>query len=63
MYDALGRESEKIAALYSLSLLQRCDTDRAAKVLEPYRNSEDETVRQRISLLDRLRAVRGETNA
>ena len=63
MYDALGRESEKIAALYSLSLLQRCDTDRAAKVLEPYRNSEDETVRQRISLLDRLRAVWGETTA
>lgn len=58
-YRALDNPGEQTAALYALSVLERCDTERAAAVLEPFRDSADETIRERIRLLDRLKAVKG----
>ncbi len=54
-------KSEKTASLYSLAVLDRVDTIRAERILEPFReNAEDKALRGRIELLDRLKEARGE---
>ena len=58
-YSALPGKSEKVVAIYSLAVLDRCDTRHAAHILDPFRDSEDEAVQGRITLLDRLKAVKG----
>ena len=58
-YTALKDKGELAASMYALSLLERCDVDRAAEILEPYRGSEEKAVTDRIRLLDRLRVVKG----
>jgi len=58
-YTALKDKGELAASMYALSLLGRCDVDRAAEILEPYRGSEEKAVTDRIRLLDRLRVVKG----
>lgn len=57
-YSDLPNKSEATASVYSLSLLDRIDIDRAEKVLGPYRVSLDKDVQARIQLLDRLKAVK-----
>ena len=51
-------KSAATASVYSLSLLDRVDVDRAEEVLGPYRVILDKDVQARIQLLDRLKAVK-----
>lgn len=57
-YRALGTKTERIGSIYAASLLDRCDADTAAEVLEPFRGSEDPAVREKISLLDQLKKIK-----
>lgn len=62
-YMSLEDKGAGTASMYALSLLDRCDTEKAGAVLEPFRESGDETIRERIVLLDRLKAVKGPLRA
>ncbi|MBQ3707700.1 MAG: hypothetical protein II889_07295 [Clostridia bacterium] len=53
-------KNEKTASFYSLAVLDRIDTVRAAAILDPYRSSENDTLKGYIKMLDRLRVARGE---
>ena len=57
-YTSLKDKGELVASMYALSLLERCDADRASEILEPYRGSEEKAVTDRLRLLDRLKTVK-----
>ena len=57
-YTSLKGKGELAASMYALSLLERCDVDKAEEVLEPYRGSEETAVTDRLSLLDRLKVIK-----
>ncbi len=58
MYRDLSEKGERMASVYAMSLLQRCDTEKASAVLEPFRGTEtDETLREKLDLLDRLKSL------
>ena len=49
--------SEHVAAVYADCLLKRCDTEHAAKVLEPFEESDNPELKKQIDLLRKLQAV------
>lgn len=57
-YASLKDKGELTASMYALSLLERCDVNRAEEVLEPYRGSKEKAVTDRLSLLDRLKVIK-----
>ena len=58
--EFIGHEdSEVIASMYANCLLKRCNIQKAAEVLEPFRDSTDEDIQKRFDLLRRLQAVKG----
>jgi hypothetical protein len=57
-YASLKDKGELTASMYALSLLERCDVNRAEEVLEPYRESKEKAVTDRLSLLDRLKVIK-----
>ena len=58
-YQEYGQD-EKIAGVYSLSVVERCDVIRAAEILDPFRGkTEDGVLLARIDLMDKLKAVKG----
>ena len=59
MYRDCEGPGEQLAAMYSQALLDRCDTERAGEVLDPFRESTDPDIQDKIRLLDQLKAVKG----
>ena len=57
-YTSLKDKGELVASMYALSLLERCDVDRASEVLEPYRGSEEKAITDRLRLLEQLKIVK-----
>jgi len=58
-YASLKDKGELAASMYALSLLERCEVNAAAGILEPYRRSKNEAVMDRLRLLDRLKTIKG----
>ena len=57
-YNGLIEKGELVASMYALSVLERCDVNKASEILEPYRGSDDKVITDRIMLLDQLKAVK-----
>ena len=59
LYQSLDEKGERTASIYAMSLLERCDTEKASLVLDPFRGREtDKALREKIELLDRLKTVK-----
>ena len=50
--------SEELASMYAERLIKRLDTDRAAEVLAPYRDSDNPDIVKQFSVLERVQAAR-----
>lgn len=51
-------DSETIVSMYAACLLKRCNVQKAAAILEPFRESTDEDIQKRLNLLQKLQAVK-----
>ena len=56
-YNSLPEKGVLVASMYALSVLARCDVERAEEILDPYRDSTDPAISDRIQLLNRLKAI------
>jgi len=57
-YNSLPEKGVLVASMYALSVLARCDVERAEEILDPYRDSTDPAISDRIQLLNRLKAIK-----
>lgn len=58
LYDSYSPAGPKVATMYAQALLDRVSVEDADKVLEPFREHDDQDLQGRIMLLDRLKMVK-----
>ena len=57
LYDSCA-PSEELASMYAERLIKRLDTNRAAEVLAPFRDSDNPDIVKQLSVLERVQAAR-----